>query len=167
MLDNLLKALQESAFANWVQQSAYPIVITFHSIGLATLVGLLVVIDLRVLGFAKALPLPALRKLMTVVWIGFWVNAISGVMLFSIDAKKDFYSGLFRTKLASIAVGLIIGTIIKNKVLASEAALATPNMDATAGAKALATLSLLCWAGAIVSGRLLAYFTFGDVGVDG
>jgi hypothetical protein len=166
MLDTLLKALQESAFANWVQQSAYPIVITFHSIGLATLVGLLVVIDLRVLGFAKALPLPALRRLMTVVWIGFWVNAVSGVMLFTIDAKKDFYSGLFRTKLSAIAVGLILGSIIKSKVLSAPSAFESATADTTSGAKVLASVSLLCWIGAIISGRLLAYFTFGDVGIE-
>jgi hypothetical protein len=166
MLDQLLKALQDSAFANWVQQSAYPFVITLHSIGLATLVGLLVVIDLRVLGFAKALPLPALRRLMTVVWIGFWVNAVSGTMLFAIDAKKDFYSNLFRTKLSAIAVGLIIGTIIKNKVLNAPSAHSAPDANASGQAKVLAVLSLVCWVGAIVSGRLLAYFTYGDVGIE-
>jgi hypothetical protein len=170
MLDQLLKALQDSAFANWVQQSAYPVVITFHSIGLATLVGLLMVIDLRVLGFAKSLPLPALRKLMRVVWIGFWVNAISGSMLFCIDAKKDYYSGLFRTKLSAIALGLILGTLIKNRVLSTPAADSSRgaglDVGTSRGAKILASLSLLCWIGAIVSGRLLAYFTFGDVGVD-
>ncbi len=164
MLDQLLLALQNSTFANWVQQSAYPIVITLHSIGLATLVGLLVVIDLRVLGFVKPLPLAALRQLMNVVWIGFWINAASGMMLFSIDAKKDFHSGLFRTKLSAIALGLLLGSIIKSKVLAPSA-LPAP-VDTSRQAKMLAALSLLCWAGAIVSGRLLAYFTFGDVGVE-
>jgi hypothetical protein len=166
MLDHLLSALQDSAFANWVQQSAYPFVITFHAIGLATLVGLLVVIDLRVLGFARALPLPALRRLMTVIWIGFWVNAISGTMLFSIDAKKDFYSNLFRIKLSAIALGLIIGSTIKSKVLNAAGAHAAPTADTSTQAKALAVLSLLCWLGAIISGRLLAYFTYGDVGVE-
>jgi hypothetical protein len=163
MLDKLLVALQNSAFASWAQQSAYPVIITFHSIGLATLVGLLMVIDLRVLGFAKTLPLPALRRLMTVVWIGFWINAVSGAMLFAIDAKKDFYSGLFRTKLSAIAAGLILGALIKRKVLSSPEAVAAPAGDTSGRAKLLATLSLLCWIGAIVSGRLLAYFTFGDV----
>jgi hypothetical protein len=166
MFDHLLRALQDSAFANWVQQSAYPFVITFHAIGLATLVGILVVIDLRVLGFAKALPLPALRRLMTVVWIGFWVNAISGTMLFAIDAKKDFYSNLFRTKLSAIAVGLILGTIIKSKVLNAPSARAAPEANTSGHAKVLAVLSLLCWTGAIISGRLLAYFTYGDVGIE-
>jgi hypothetical protein len=164
MTDQLLLALQNSTFANWVQQSVYPIVITLHSIGLATLVGLLVVIDLRVLGFVKSLPLSALRPLMNVVWIGFWINAASGVMLFSIDAKKDFHSGLFRAKLSAIALGLLLGSIIKLKVLAPSALSAT--VDTSRQAKMLAALSLLCWVGAIVCGRLLAYFTFGDVGVE-
>jgi uncharacterized protein DUF6644 len=161
MVDQLLRALQHSAFADWVQATAYPVVITAHSIGLAILVGLLVVIDLRVLGFARGLPLAALRKLMTVVWLGFWANAISGVMLFSIDAKKDFYSPLFRIKLSAIALGLILGTIISSSVLQGNSGAATSSR-----AKVLAICSLTCWASAIVTGRLLAYFTYGDVGVD-
>jgi hypothetical protein len=166
MIDQTLKALQDSAFANWVQQTAYPYVITLHAIGLATLVGLLVIIDLRVLGFGKDLPLTGLRRLMTVVWIGFWTNAVSGVMLFSIDAKKDFHSNLFRAKLAAIAAGLTIGVLIKSRVLTVGGAGVDASGDTTAQAKALALLSIACWLGAIVSGRLLAYLTFGDVGVE-
>jgi hypothetical protein len=166
MVDELLRALQHSAFANWVQQSAYPYVITLHSVGLALLVGLLVVIDLRVLGFGRGLPLPALRKLMTVVWIGFWTNFASGIMLFSIDAKKDFYSPLFRIKLSSIAVGLILGALINRRVLGRVSAYAAVDARAPLSAKTLAVCSLLCWISAIVSGRLLAYFTYGDIGLD-
>jgi hypothetical protein len=166
MLDTLLRALQHSDFANWVQQTAYPIVITAHSIGLATLVGLLVVIDLRVLGFAPALPLTALRRFMTVVWIGFWVNATSGFMLFAIDAKKDYYSTLFRLKLSLIAVGLILGAIITNTVLKRQELYSAPGARAPSQARALAVLSLVCWTSAIVTGRLLAYFTYGDIGVE-
>jgi hypothetical protein len=51
-------------------------------------------------------------------------------------------------------------------VLATPEAHASASAGTSAGAKVLATLSLLCWIGAIVSGRLLAYFTFGDVGID-
>ena len=167
MIDQLLRAIQGSAFANWVQETAYPYVITLHSIGLALLVGLLVVIDVRVLGFGRGLPIPALRRFMTVIWIGFWTNFASGIMLFSIDAKKDYYSSLFRIKLLSIAVGLILGTLIKRAVLDREAEYSAADASAPSSAKVLALFSLLCWTGAIVSGRLLAYFTFGDVGVDG
>jgi hypothetical protein len=167
MVESWLIAIQQSAFAHWVQQGIYPVVITFHAIGLATLVGLLLVIDLRVLGFARLLPLPVLARLMRFVWIGFWINAVSGLMLFSIDAQKDFHSTLFRTKLLSIMLGLSLGALIRRQVLTTPAAIASPVGETTRGAKALAMLSLVSWLGAIVSGRLLAYFTFGDVGVDG
>ncbi|MDP9083190.1 MAG: hypothetical protein M3N50_05425 [Pseudomonadota bacterium] len=166
MLDHLLMLLQESQFANWVQATAFPYVITLHSVGLAILAGLLIVMDLRVLGFVRGLPLPAFRPLMTVVWVGFFTNAISGAMLFSVDAKKDYYSTLFRTKLSIIAIGLILGALIKSSVLDKVQEFSAADAQAPARAKVLATLSLFAWLGAIVTGRLLAYFTFGDVGIE-
>jgi hypothetical protein len=144
-----LQALQESGFARWSQSSAYPVLITLHSIGLAISVGLLTLIDLRVLGFVKSLPLPAMRRYMSVIWCGFVLNAATGVMLFSIDAEKHFYSSVFRVKLLSIAIGLWLAWLIQSRVLGQPAALS--------GAKVLAMISLLLWAVAIVSGRLLAY----------
>jgi hypothetical protein len=166
MIDEFLKALQNSAFATWIQETAYPYVITAHSVGLATLVGLLILIDLRVLGFVRGLPLPALRKLMPVVWTGFWVNAVSGVMLFSIDAHKDFYSNLFRLKLSAIAVGLILGSFIKSGALLESAEQDPHGKVGSLRIRTFAVLSLVSWAGAIISGRLLAYFTYGDVGLE-
>jgi hypothetical protein len=165
MFDHTLLALQNSAFSAWIQETAYPLVITAHSIGLALLVGLLVVIDLRVLGFAKGAALPGLRKLMTVVWIGFWCNAISGAMLFAIDAKKDYYSWLFRSKLLLIALGLIMGVRITSTVLKKTTEYASGEADAPQQAKVLAVVSLLAWASAIFVGRWLAYSTYGDIGV--
>lgn len=166
MINHTLSALQNSAFSTWIQTTAYPIVITAHSIGLALLVGLLVVIDLRVLGFAKGAALPDLRKLMIVVWFGFWCNAISGVMLFVIDAKKDYYSWLFRSKLLLIALGLIMGARITSTVLKKTNEYASGDADAPHQAKVLAVGSLLVWASAIFIGRWMAYNTYGDIGVD-
>jgi hypothetical protein len=166
MFNDLLVALQQSAFSTWVQETAYPVVITAHSVGLATLVGLLVIIDLRVIGFGRGMPLPALRKLMTVVWAGFFLNFVSGIMLFSIDAKKDFYSTLFRIKILSIVLGLLFGWLITRSVLARDSEYSAVDARAPGSARAFAAVSLLCWTIAIISGRLLAYYTYGDIGVE-
>jgi hypothetical protein len=144
-----LQWLQESSLAQWTQSSAYPVVITLHSIGLAVSVGLLTVIDLRILGFVGALPLPALRRYMSVVWLGFALNGGTGVMLFSMDAEKHFYSNVFRLKLLSIAIGLCLAWLVQTRVLG--------NGKVKRGARGLAIGSLLVWAIAIVSGRLLAF----------
>ena len=134
-------------------------------VGAQHLVGLLIVIDLRVLGFAKGAALPGLRKLMGVVWIGFWCNAISGVMLFIIDAKKDYYSWLFRSKLMLIALGLVMGAMITSSVLKRANEYSAADAEAPQRAKLLAVVSLLAWASAIFVGRWLAYNTYGDIGV--
>ena len=62
----MLEALQNSAFSQWllVSEYGYPIFLTLHSLGLAMLVGVLICIDLRVLGIARSIPLPPIKRLM-------------------------------------------------------------------------------------------------------
>jgi len=154
-MDNFLMMLENLALSQWVLGSiwGYPVFLTFHSLGLGLLVGLLVVIDLRVLGVGKPLPLSELRKMMPYVWFGFVLNAISGVVLFMADATKDYYSNSFRWKILSIVVGLVIAVYLNNKVLREN------TEDTPPLARALAVVSLASWTGAIVAGRLIAYLS--------
>ena len=147
--------MQDLALSQWVLGSiwGYPVFLTFHSLGLGLLVGLLLIIDLRVLGFAKPLPLSELRKLMPYVWFGFVLNAVSGVVLFMADATKDYYSNSFRWKMLSIVVGLAVAIALNRTVLRED------TRDTPPLAKVLAIVSLLSWVGAIVSGRLIAYLS--------
>lgn len=163
-MESLLLAIQNSYFAYWLSQGAYPIVLTFHSIGLALLVGLLVIIDLRVLGIGRELPIPALRGFMKVVWIGFVANLTSGILLFCISPEKFFYSNMFRFKILFIVLGLVLGSVLNSSLLRAGDEYAT-TANPTARQRTLAVLSLACWAAAIFAGRWLAYVTFGDVGI--
>lgn len=159
-----LLSIQNSSFAEWLSQGIYPIVLTLHSVGLAILVGLLIVIDLRVLGFSGGLPIASLRGYMKVVWIGFWTNAATGTLLFCISPDKLFDSTLFRFKLTFIGVGLLLGALLNSSLLRRGdefAATAPPS----AQQRALAMLSIACWIAAIFTGRWLAYTTFGDIGI--
>ena len=65
----MLEALQNTAFSQWllVSEWGYPILLTLHSLGLAMLVGTIVIIDLRVLGLARSIPLLPIKRLMTIV----------------------------------------------------------------------------------------------------
>ena len=60
----LLIWLETSGVATWVNESlwGYPIVLTSHAIGMAIVVGMVTVIDLRILGYAKRIPLPKYLK---------------------------------------------------------------------------------------------------------
>ncbi len=167
-MDHLLLALQNSHFAYWLAQGAFPPIITIHSAGMALLVGLQGMINLRVLGIGRGyLPIPAMRRFMKAVWIGFWMNLCSGLLLFSIYPDKYVHNTLFRFKISFIVAGLLLGAILNSTLLSVGDEYAAAGTQAPARSRALAALSLACWISAIVAGRYLAYSTFADIGAGG
>src|SRR5215468_216135 len=108
---NILTALEQSGFSSWVRESpsvrAYPTVLFLHTVGLGFLVGASMVIDLRLLGFSPSMPLEPVKKFFPVMWFGFWVNALSGVVLVVIDATKMLTNPLFYIKIGFIALALL------------------------------------------------------------
>src|SRR5207237_3004201 len=81
----LLEAIEASGISTWVRESrsllAYPMVLTLHTLGLGIIVGTSVVVDLRLLGFGAHIPLKPLKTLFPLMWVGFIVNALSGLLL--------------------------------------------------------------------------------------
>ena len=115
-------------------------------------VGINATFDLRVLGFAPSVRLQALERFFPVMWIGFWINAITGTILLAVNATKLTHNPDFYVKLAFIALAVINLLMLKKQVLGQGEDL-PPSMKA----KVLAVTSLVFWLGAITSGRLLAY----------
>jgi hypothetical protein len=152
-----LSSLESSEFASWLRESgsiwAYPAVLTLHTLGLGVLVGASTVIDLRLLGAAPHIPLEPLRRLFPIMWAGFWVNAISGVLLFVTDATTKGTTTVFMAKLGIIAVAVIVLTSIKRSVFGRETVAGAMPMTV----KALAAVSLVLWLAAIITGRYMAY----------
>jgi hypothetical protein len=153
----LLRAIEASGVSVWVRESgsiwSYPTIIFFHSAGLAIIVGLSTAIDLRVLGVAPDLPMPPLQRLFPIMWVGFWVNAVSGVFLTMADAPAMLTSGLFLVKMAVIGLALVTMVSLRRVVFKAPAS----GRATSPTAKGLAAASLLLWAVAITAGRLTAY----------
>ncbi|MBB6096466.1 hypothetical protein HNQ60_005388 [Povalibacter uvarum] len=156
---SFLEMLQNTKFSEWVLVSVwgYPILLTLHSIGLALLVGLLIVIDLRALGVPKMVPFVPLRRLMTIVWAAFAVNLGSGLALFVADGVKFINSTAFLLKLSSVVIGITIAVLIKRTVLDDAVRLDEAVAEAPLKAKVLAAISILMWISAIGFGRYMAY----------
>lgn len=153
----LLAALENSGFGTWLRESpsiwAYPAILTLHTLGLGVLVGGSAVLDLRLLGWGKAIPLEPLEGLFPIMWAGFWVNAISGVALFVADATTKGTTWVFMTKLVIIVVAVVMLVALRRSVYGRGAALAVE----TPASRALAVMSLALWFLAIVTGRYMAY----------
>jgi hypothetical protein len=155
MMD-MLSALENSGFSEWLKGSpslwAYPTVLTLHTLGLGVLVGANWALDLRLLGVAPGIPLQAMEKLFRLMWIGFWVNTVSGVMLFTGDATTKGTTWLFMVKLALVAVGVVIIVFTRRSVYGRGV---EPQVGGQA--RALAVASLVVWLAAIAAGRYMAY----------
>lgn len=154
------ESLQNSAFTDWLLGSesiwAYPTVLTLHTVGLAVLVGASTVLQLRLLGVGTSVPLARLRMLYTLIWLAFAVNLASGVALFVTQAADRVLQPLFYIKLTSIGVALWLGQDAKRSIFDRPPPTAGA-LAASTQRKAVVVLGL--WTTAIVSGRLMAYFS--------
>jgi hypothetical protein len=100
------------------------------------------------------MPLKPLEKLFPVIWLGFIVNATSGLLLLIKAATTAGISVLFWTKIGIIVLAMIVVVRMRRAVF-SDPAVDTQPLPASA--KALALAAILLWTAAIVAGRLLAY----------
>ena len=142
--------LENSSVGGWIRESlwGYPIVLSSHAVGMAIVVGVVTMIDIRVLGYAKQIPIDSFKSLFNLAWGGFVLNFISGCLLFTGDPTKFFNDTPFRIKITLIILGMISVWLLLREVRTDES---------SKKAKAIAIFSLLCWFGAITAGRLTAY----------
>jgi hypothetical protein len=159
-MEEFLLRLQESDFGVWVSSAstifgpdAYAMFLMLHTVGLAMVVGPAWVLDLRLLGYGARLPVEALRGAFRTMWIGFFINASTGIALFISEADDKGMRWIFWVKLASIAIALVVTSRLRRAVFGGGVApdLAPPR------ARSLAKASLVLWLVAITAGRLMAY----------
>jgi hypothetical protein len=155
---DLLEAIESSAYPTFVRESpslaAYTLVLSLHAMGLAVVVGFSSAIALRLLGVARSIPLAPLGKLFPVMYVGFWVNALSGLALLAANARGMLGNPLFYAKIAFIVGGVLVMRLLRQTVFND--ALANGGA-APSSARHLAVASLACWGLAIIAGRLTAY----------
>jgi hypothetical protein len=141
-----LETIERSGLSTWIRESesayAYYFVLVVHNIGLALLVGTCGVLGARLLGFVPELPFAPLRRFFTFIWIGFWLNVVSGVFLLLAYPTKALTNPLFYVKLVLVAVGVWTLRRIERDVEVR---------------RSLALWMLGSWLGVLTAGRALAY----------
>ena len=152
-----LDTIENLGLSTWVRESpsklAYPTVLWLHVMGMGVVAGLGAVISLRLLGVSPKTPVQPLERLYPLVWVGFWVNAVTGTALLMASATKRAVDPTFYIKMVFIFVGVAVLQLTRKKVFRRLG----PNGALPENAKALAWAALICWLGAITAGRLLAY----------
>ena len=107
---DFLQWYEEGAVGLFIRESlwGYPITLSSHAVGMATVMGIVVVLNMRVLGFASKLSVAAFDRLLVVGWIGFIINLVSGLVLFAGSSTTYFFQGAFQLKIGSIVLGGIL-----------------------------------------------------------
>jgi len=129
-------------------------ILLLHTIGMGVVVGINAGIDLRILGVAPSLPLAPMERFFPLLWVAFWINAITGTILLVADATTKLTNPDFYVKMVFIALAVVNLQMLRSRVFRD------PLIDKkpfTSNAKVLAITSMIFWLGAITSGRLLAY----------
>ncbi len=150
-------ALEASAAGAWMRTSAwgYPVVNLLHLAGLVLLVGNMLLLDLRLLGFGRRLAIAAVSSLLTRLAIaGLLLSLASGTLLFAADAAPLVAHPLMQWKLALIVLG--IGNAIAFRWIWGRR-LAEWDQTPPAAGRLQAVLSLACWLVVAGLGRWLAY----------
>jgi len=151
-----LEWLQDLPLSMWIAGSesllSFPLILFLHSIGMGLSAGSPFVICMRLVGVGRPLPVSSLRVLFKIFWGGFFLNLVTGSLLFAAHATTTGYIPMYYIKLALIAAGMVLSLPIRKFVDGETSDDAIPSH-----VKGLAALSLLVWVGVITTGRLIAY----------
>jgi hypothetical protein len=160
------------AFVEWLAQTpwsvslhesqyAYTFIETAHVLGITLFVGTIAMVDLRLLGAAwRAVPVSQMSA-RTLPWtvVGFVLMTATGIALFYAIPVRTWYSLWFRVKVILLAAGAVNIWIFHRRVERDRAAWDEAPAPPLA-ARISAAVSLIVWAGVIVTGRMIAYNWF-------
>jgi hypothetical protein len=154
--------LEESQLGHLMRESGvwtYAVVNLGHILGVATLFGSILVLDLRLLGFWRRTPLAALSDIVVpVATTGFIVAAVTGTGLLATKATDYIGNPFLYIKFPAIALGLLnilwlnVSPAWKERHARELAADETRRLAWAGGA------SLACWLTAIAAGRMIGYW---------
>jgi hypothetical protein len=134
----------------------YPIIGGIHLLAIALFGGMVLVTDLRLLGWTmRRRPVADIVQQFRPWKIaGFVIVAVSGLLLAWAEPQKLYRSPAFWVKMALLALVAVHALGFHARVYGKAA---RPDVAETAEGKLAAYVSLLLWAGLLVSGRLIAF----------
>lgn len=160
LLADLMSRTNLVAFVNgndWV----WPACEILHFLGMSVLIGTVGIVDVRILGFAKVLPIAQLEKLVPLGLAAFAVNAATGFVFIAgnpVGGPLPYLENLaLQLKLLLVLLAAINLLIFYFTGIAKATDSVAPSESAPLSAKVIAATSLVLWFGVIFFGRLIMY----------
>ena len=147
----MLEAISAWPGASWLQQSAtaYLFVNAAHILGIAVLLGAILPLDLRLLGFFRRFPVEVLVPfLVRCAAAGLSLAVLMGAWLFSVKPDEYLANAAFRWKLVLLALALVnIGLQHGGAGL----------LHMSPAVRVRAGISLCLWLSVLVAGRWIGF----------
>ena len=163
MMDAIAQLMLTTGLDDFVatQDWVWPVCEILHFFGMALLIGSVGLVDLRMLGVAKGVPIKALERFIPLGVIGFFVNAITGFIFIAgnpVGGPQEYLTNLaFQIKIILIVIAGLNLLAFYVTGIARKADAVTPDGVAPTSAKVVAALSLFLWFGVIFFGRFIMY----------
>jgi len=146
---------QVAVYSTW----AWPAAETVHFLGLSLSLGVLLAINLRLLGFLSRVPFADVHRLLPWGMLGFGANLITGMFFFvgqpaQYTASTPFY---WKVVFLVIAGANFLYLTVFGKAWNRDGSAAVARFEPNVADKAMAILSLTAWIGALVAGRMLPF----------
>ena len=130
-----------------------------HFLGMALLIGTVGILDLRIMGFAKQIPIKPVHRFLPWAIVGFGINVVTGMLAFIGMTSYYTYDAAFWLKMGAILLlGLNAAAFYLTGIF-HEIENLGPGEDAPMTAKLVAASSLFLWFAVITLGRYIQQFS--------
>lgn len=158
----ILSSLESTALATRIRESLllFPMLESFHVIGLTMVFGTIAIIDLRLLGLAST-HRPFTRIATDVLkwtWAAFGLTVITGALMFTTNAGVYFHNSYFRSKMLLLLLAGI-NMLVFEFTAGRSVEQWDKNRSAPLSGKTMAALSIVLWISIIFLGRWIGFTT--------
>jgi hypothetical protein len=159
---DLLAWLEGSALGHAMRNAGvwtYGIVNLTHILGVSSLFGAVLVLDLRLVGLWRSVPLSSIaRPTVPIATTGFIVAATSGLCLISTNGSEYIGNPFLLIKFPAIFVGLLNVAVLSRLPAWKERDARVPSTSEQRLLSVFGSISLLSWLTAVGAGRLVGYW---------
>ncbi len=154
--------LQGSAIGHAMRESGvwtYGVVNLVHILGVASLFGAVLVLDLRLLGFWRKVTLPAIsRPTVPVAAAGFVIAALSGICLLATKATEYVGNPFVYIKFPAIGLGIANVVALNSLPAWKQHRIRELSAREQSTLALFGGISLFCWLTALSAGRMIGYW---------
>jgi hypothetical protein len=156
----LLEAIAASGIGTFMAEnaSAFPWVETIHVVAITTVIGVIAIVDLRLLGLASTTYAVSrlTKSLLPLTWVGFGLALVTGLLLFSSQPVTYFGNFAFRMKmLLLVAAGLNMAVF--HVLTMRGISLWDRDAPVPTSAKVAGLLSMFIWILIVICGRWIGF----------